>query len=493
MRATTVKKKKPVTKARDTVASARDGFLNLTARMGLGAGNLLSEGTYSLDRLTQNRIKLESMYRGSWIVGVAVDSIAEDMVRAGVAIKSDDAPEQIQELQTALVRLGIWRSLLELIKWGRLYGGALAMLVIDGQKPETPLNIETVGKDQFKGLKIYDRWQLQPDMQNLIQEGMDAGLPACYSVITDLASGQAGTLRIHHSRVLRFIGIQLPSWQAQLEQFWGESIIERLQDRLIAFDTASAGAANLIQKAHLRTVQIDGLREVLAAGGKAEENLVTMFQYMAQLQTNEGVTLLDKNDAFEAHSYTFSGLSDMLLQFGQQIAGATGIPLVRLFGQSPAGLNSTGESDLRMYYDNVRAQQESRLRDGLMRILRMIYRSKFGITAPENFDFDFVPLWQIGQKEQMDIANIATTAVTTAFEKGVIDQATALQELKQVAELTGVYSNITEEQIEESKRTPPPAPVETVPSETIPTDTVPALEEKPTILDRISAWVTQHG
>lgn len=461
-------------------ATTKDGFANLTARMGLGAQNVLSDSTYIFDLLTRNRMKLEAMYRGSWIVGAAVDAVAEDMTRAGVNIKGGDDPEAIQQMQSKLTRLGIWHSLLETIKWGRLYGGAIALIVIDGQDPATPLNVDTVGKDQFRGLKVFDRWQLRPSLQNMVLEGMDYGLPEFYDVISNIATGQVSNLRIHHSRVIRQIGIQLPAMQAMTEEWWGESVIERMYDRLVSFDAATSGAANLIQKAHLRTVQIDKLREVLAAGGKAEENLLSMFHHMRMLQTNEGLTLLDKEDTFAAHSYTFSGLSDMILQFGQQIAGATGIPLVRLFGQSPAGLNSTGESDLRMYYDNVAAQQESRLRDGMMKVLRVMHKSLFGALPPDNFDFDFVPLWQTSTKEKADIATSITTTIATAYEKGIIDQTTALQELKQSSESTGVFTNITEEQIEEAKMEPPP----------MPTEGEPVVADQPSsMMDRLKAWI----
>jgi hypothetical protein len=397
-----------------------------------------------------------------------------------VNIKGSDDPEAIQLLQSKLTRLGVWHSLLETIKWGRLYGGAIAMLVIDGQDPATPLNIETVGKDQFRGLKVFDRWQLRPSLQNMVVDGIDYGLPEFYDIISNIATGQVSNVRIHHSRVIRQIGIQLPVMQAMTEEWWGESVIERMYDRLVSFDAATSGAANLIQKAHLRTVQIDKLREVLAAGGKAEENLLSMFHHMRMLQTNEGLTLLDKEDTFAAHSYTFSGLSDMILQFGQQIAGATGIPLVRLFGQSPAGLNSTGESDLRMYYDNVAAQQESRLRDGMMKVLRVMHKSLFGTMPPDNFDFDFVPLWQTSTKEKADIATAVTTTIATAYEKGIIDQTTALQELKQSSESTGVFTNITEEQIEESKMEPPP----------MPTEGEPVVADQPaSMMERLKAWI----
>ena len=464
--------------ATDTAANTRDGFANLAARMGLGAQNVFSEGTYIFDLLTRNRIKLEAMYRGSWVVGAAVDSIAEDMTRAGISIKGDSEPEQIEQMQVAMTRLGIWHSLLEAIKWGRLYGGAVAMIVIDGQDPSTPLNVSTVGRGQFRGLRVFDRWQLQPSLQNIVVDGMDFGLPMFYDVISDVTTGQVSNVRIHHTRVIRQIEVQLPAYQAITEQMWGESVVERMYDRLMAFDTATSGAANLIQKAHLRTVQIDKLREVLAAGGKAEENLLQMFHHMRMLQTNEGLTLLDKEDTFQAHSYTFSGLSDMILQFGQQIAGATGIPLVRLFGQSPAGLSATGESDLRMYYDNVASQQESRLRDGLMRVLQVMHQSLFGTPAPQSFDFDFVALWQTSSKEKADISTAVTNTVVAAFNAGIISADVALQELKQSSESTGVFSNITQEEIDQAKTEPPPMPVEALPQ-----------DEKPSMTDRIKAWL----
>ena len=468
----------------DRRTATADGFLNLAARMGMRADNVNSDATYIFDMLTKNRVKLEAMYRGSWIVGAAIDSVAEDMTRAGIQIKGSDDPDRIEKMQSALSRTGVWGALLDTIKWARLYGGALALIVIDGQDTATPLDPDTIATGQFKGLKVYDRWQLQPDLNNLVQGGIDDGLPMFYNVVSDVNTGKPGNIRIHYTRAIRMIGIQLPLYQAITEQLWGESVIERLYDRLIAFDSATTGAMNLIQKAHLRTVRIDKLREVLAAGGQAEENLLQMFHHMRYLQTNEGITLLDKEDEFATHQYGFSGISDMILQFGQQISGALGIPLVRLFGQSPAGLNSTGESDLRTYYDNIAAQQESRLREGLERVLRVMHRSLFGDAPPPNFDFDFTPLWQTSTKEKADIVASVTNTVVQAYEAGIIDQPTAMKELRAAAEATSIFTNIEESAIEQAKMEPPPPPVETE---------EPATDGPKPLSERLMAWVKGNG
>jgi len=465
-------------------AQARDGFANFTARMGIGAQNVLSQAQYTFDLLTRNRIKLEAMYRGSWIIGAAVDCVAEDMTRAGVTINGVDDPAKMKAMQTVLTRKGVWSSLLEGIKWGRLYGGALSVIVIDGQDMATPLDVNTVMKDQFKGLRVYDRWRLQPDLNDLVEDGIDQGDPKFYRVVSSWEGNKANltSLKIHHSRVVRHLGIKLPYWQAITEELWAEAIPERIYDRLVAFDTSSAGAANLINKAHLRTVQIDGLREVFAAGGKAEENLLTMFHHMRMLQTNEGLTLLDKNDTFATSSYSFAGLSDMMLQFGQQISGATGIPLVRLFGQAPAGLNSTGDADLRMYYDNVNAQQESTLREAMHKILRIAYRSANGDEIPESLDFEFVTLWQTSTKEKVDIANVGSTAINNSYTTGTIDLPTAMKELKALSDQTGMFGSITEEAITAAENEPPPAPIESAP---LPEEETP----QPSAIDRIKDWL----
>ncbi len=460
--------------------------MNFVSRLGITPAaqqNNLSAGHYNFNLLTRNRLQLEAGYRGSWVVGAIIDSVAEDMTRAGITITTNEAAENITKLHVAMRRHQIWNSICTGIKWGRLYGGGLAVIQIDGQKLDTPLNVETVGKDQFKGLVIYDRWQLNPDLTRVIKEGPDMGLPEYYDIVlgmdlNDPAKTPTGQITVHHSRCIRMIGIQLPFWQAITEQMWGESLIERVWDRLISFDDTTLSASNLVDRAQLRTVQVDGLREIIAAGGEAVDGLVAMFEMVRQFQSNEGLTLLDKNDVFTATSYSFAGLADILLQFGQQVSGASGIPLVRLFGQSPAGLSATGDADIRMYYDNINSQQESRLRLGIEKILQIEYRSTFGEEPPEDLDFSFNPLWQMSAIDKANIAKVTTDTILEALREGLLDKATAMQELRDSNTEFGLFGNITDEQIEAAKTEEPPNPGEVLPD---PKSLTPEVKENPVV------------
>lgn len=481
-------------KTADKMSKVEDGFDNFVARLGLNNENTLSHGLYTFNLMTRNRIQLEAAYRGSWIVGKVVDCIADDMTRAGVEITTNEAEEDIKDFQSQLSKRQIWSSLNELIKWGRLYGGAIAVMQIEGQDLSTPLDPDTVSRGQFKGLVVYDRWQLNPDLSRVIRSGPNLGLPAYYSIVTSaqiMEPGQqqdygTGQIRVHHSRVIRNIGIQLPFFQAITEMMWGESVLERLWDRLISFDSATMSSANLIERANNRTVGIEGLREIIAAGGKAQQGLEAQFEMMRMFQTNEGMTLLDKNDEFQTTNYTFSGLSDLLIQFGQQLAGASETPLVILFGQSPAGLNSTGESDIRTYYDSIKAKQESRLRPGLETLFKVMWRSTFGKPQPKDFEFNFVPLWQMSAKEKAEIGKSNSETIMAAADSGLVKTSVAMKELRQASKETGLFTNISDEDIEEAEESEklveePPLPAK-------PGEEEPAVDKIKGALQKIKDW-----
>lgn len=433
-----------------------DSFQNFAQQLGIGTNNTLSAGTYGFNPISRNRTLLDWAYRGNWVAGMAVDAVAEDMTRAGIQIQSGMTTSEIQTMQQAFKLLDIWGKLCDAIKWGRLYGGGVAVILMEGQSPETPLRPEFTGRNQFKGLYVYDRWTLWPTMNDLVTElGPDLGTPKYYVPMMNMPVYP--NKNIHHTRCIRLDGIDMPYWQKQTENWWSISVLERLYDRLIAFDSTTLGAAQLVSKAHLRTLSVEQLRELIAAGGDGLAAVKAQVDFIRLFQSNEGITLLDASDKFEAHQYAFSGLGDMLLQFAQQVAGALQIPLVRMFGQAPAGMNATGESDFRNYYDGINTKQESRLRRPVQTLLELLSWSKLGKPLPENLTWMFTPLWQMSALERADLGNRNTDSVVRAYEAGIVSRPTALEELRAGSEASSIWTNITDEEIEEAELAPPPA------------------------------------
>lgn len=444
------KNKKTVEVSQNTA----DSYDNFSARVGMQQPNQHAASTYRANFTSRNRLQIEWAYRSSAIIGAAVDAIADDMTRKGIRITSEIAPEARGILESRFDDLGLWDSLNDTIKWSRLYGGAVGFIMIEGQAPFTPLRLETIGQGKFKGILPLDRWMINPNLTRRIKEmGPHLGKPEFYDVVTTATGIPAW--RIHHSRLIRFDGVTLPYQQAMTENEWGMSIVERIWDRLTAFDSATLGAAQLVYKAHLRTLSVHDLRSLISHGGPAFESLLKNINLIRQFQSNEGMTLLDTKDKFETHQYSFSGLDEILSQFAQQISGAIGIPLIRLFGQSPKGF-STGDADLANYYDNVSTQQERRLRKPLRELLEILHRSEFGRSLPEGFTFEFNPLWQMSDVDRATVAVNMVNAMTTAVDTGLMTLKAGMTDLREKSDVTGIGMSITDEDIDNAEDEAPP-------------------------------------
>lgn len=418
------------------------GYMNPLLRIGMAStaqGGKFRPGFKSFDRQ-----QLEFAYQTSWICGLAVDVVAEDMTREGIDIQEED-PQVIDYLESAMDNFRIWDSISDAIKWSRLYGGAIAVMLIDGDDMSTPLEVDSIQKGRFKGLMVLDRYQVTPSVSDLVKEmGPDFGKPRFYDVTSDAQIVLKG--RIHYSRVIRFEGRKLPYYLRSAYQSWGASVLEPIFDRIEYFDMVSKGAAQLVSKSYLRYYKVKGMRQIMTNPVMAEGFIKQMDQ-VRFFQSTEGMTLGDAEDDFQTFQYSFTGLHEIMLQFGQQISGALGIPLVRLFGQSPVGFNSTGEADMRMYYDNVKHDQDSDLRPGMKRILRALYASVIGRPAPKDLDFEFRTLWQMTNEQKGAAATAFTGAIVQAMEAGAISEVTAMQELKKLSGTIGLFGSITDEDI----------------------------------------------
>jgi hypothetical protein len=443
-------------------ARTADGFENFTARLGLGQDNALASSGYRRGRpLSADRPTLDAMYRSSWVVGRMIDVVAEDMLRGGLDIQSSLAPGEVDRLLLHMRRLGVPGRLSGAIKWARLYGGALAVMLIDGARTEAPLDVRAVRQGSFLGLHVLDRWQVTPSTDCVGELGPMLGYPEYYTVND---SQGLGAMKIHHSRCLRFVGVDLPYHERLAEQGWGASVVERAYDRIVALDSSTHGSANLMLRSYLRTIGVDGLREILAAGGQAEKGLLKMFEMIRQMQTNEGLTLLDAKDTMSTYNWTFSGVYDAIQAFSEQIAGATGIPLVRLLGQSPKGF-STGDSDLRSYYDTIATQQDDDLRPAYERLLPVVAMSLFGRPLPEGTQFEFRDLWQPTEADKAQIATADAQSVVGLYGAGLISEAQALAELRDAGRVTGRWTGLSDEAIRAAQvQAAPAAPGLAVPS-----------------------------
>lgn len=444
-------RKKRKVRAEPIKGKVQDSFQNVMARTGLFMPNLLETTDYPLTRFTRDWQTINSLYRSHWVVRRIIDIIPEDMIKNGYKILSQIEPKQIKRVTKADRKTQTSRKILEGCKLGRLYGGAGALIMIEGHEDilDQPLEYDQIMPGSYKGLLVLDRWSGITPEEELITDESDAefGMPKYYTITSD--NIERG-VRVHYSRILRFIGRDLPYLEKLAETYWGSSEIEHVFDELKKRDNVSWNIAMLTFMANLRVYKMEGMEQVLATGSeKVVQGLYNTIQAMNALMNNNSIQIIGANDGYESHQYTFGGVGEVYDRFMMDLAGAAEIPVTKLFGRSPAGMNATGESDMQNYYDTIEEKQESSLRPVYDKILPIMIMSELG-AIPDDFDYEFNPVRRPSDDEMADLASKNIDSITKAFQAGIISQKIALKELRQQAELTGMFSNITDEDIEKA-------------------------------------------
>jgi hypothetical protein len=425
-----------------------DAFSNPAARMGAGTDNLLDGTEYTHERLTYNWNMLTGLYRSHWIVRRIVDVVAEDMIKNWYKIKSQVSPDIIQKIKGLERRTKIRARILEGLKLSRLYGGAAGVIIIEGHEGilDEPLDFDLIMPGSFKGLIILDRWSgITPDMSLVADiNDPDFGLPEYYTIRSDtLGSG----IKVHHSRIVRFTGRHLPYYERIMEMYWGASEIEHVFEELKKRDNTSWNIALLVFLANLRIYKMDGMEQVGAMNDNALRDLYSSMTMMNSMMNNQGLQIIGTDESFETKQYTFGGLAEIYELFMMDVSGAAEMPVTKLFGRSPAGMNATGESDMQNYYDSIEETQESDLRPVLDKILPIMCMSEFG-AVPDDLEYEFNPCRRPTEQERKNLSKNISDSIVSVFSAGIINQKIALSELRQSSEQTGMWSYITDEDID---------------------------------------------
>lgn len=410
-----------------------DGLENVVA----GLGTDRDKRSYSVwaDPRILTRQELENMYRGSWLAKKIVNAVADDMTREWLHV-TFDGEELGTTIEQAEKRFALKRKTNEALKWSRLYGGAVIIIGTRDRNLAKPLDVKNVRKGDLRYLHVVDRWRLSPaGSLNRDLESPNFGMPDSYVLAES-------TVQVHHTRVLRFNGEKLPYFAWLRNAMWDDSVLQHVMDSLMNCDTTTQAIATMMFESNVDVVKSEGLADVLARkDGQAV--LTKRFQVAALLKSFNRMLLLDGTESYEKKQNSFANLDKVIQQFMIDVSGAADIPMTRLFGTSATGMNATGDNDVRNYYDMVSAKQEAELRPQLEYLYEVLVRSELG-HMPEDFRFDFNPLWQLSETEQATVEKTRAERDQVYLNAGVVTEALVARELKE----RGTYRNMTDDDIE---------------------------------------------
>lgn len=388
---------------------AVDSFQNFLARLGV-AGDKSASDTYGLDVAT-TQAEVEAAYRTSWFAKI-VDIPPEDMTRQWRDWQAEQ--DQIEAIEAEEMRLGLQRKTRQALAWGRLYGGAAIFIgAEDGRGPAQELDPEGITEGGLKYLHVIQRWGMATGELDRDPLSPTFLQPLWYEI-----TGKNGQVRIHPSRVVRFLGHELPDTMQGADQAWGDSLWVLLQRAVKNADLAGSGIASLIHEARVDVIKVPGLMDLMSTTDY-EARLTRRFMLAKSLKSINNVLLLDAAEEWDSKEASFSALPDVYRVFLAVMSGMADIPATRMLGKSPDGMNATGDSDLRNYYDMLASRQKDQMTPALSPIDECLIRSALG-SRDEAIYYEWSPLWQETPKEKADTAKVKADTVAVIVNTGTV-------------------------------------------------------------------------
>ncbi|NTJ07652.1 DUF1073 domain-containing protein [Rhizobium lusitanum] len=400
----------------------RDGLVSLASRMGTERDKAASV-FYAQPILTDEQII--AAYRGSWLPRKIIDIPALDSCRKWRNWQATG--DQIGLIEAEERRLNLRGKVLEASTKARLFGGAALFIGTDESDPALPLDMEAVGKGGLKHLTVLTRHQLAAGDMDGDPASEWYGKPKFYTL-----TGANGTqVVIHPSRLVIFRGVMTPNEEfgGMGNHAWGESVLAATFDAIKNADSTAANIASLVFEAKIDIIRVPQFSANI--GNQAYEDAVLRRYTLANaIKGVNGTLILDAEEDYDSKGAPLSGLTDILMAFMQIVAGAADIPVTRLLGQSPAGLNATGAADMKNYHDRIQAIQELDYTPAMARLDECLIRSATGARDPAIYS-SWAPLEQMSEKERADIFKTKTEAARALFGSAAGEEIIARQALSE--------------------------------------------------------------
>lgn len=339
---------------------------------------------------------LAEKYQYNGLFSKIIDRPAEEALKHGMEYNVSDADLR-EFLDDALDRLDWEEKAVTAIRWARLFGGSIiVMLLDDGGGLEEPVNWQDVRS--VEELRVYERAIVQPD-----PDTYRTGKAEYF----DVSSTYGGTFRVHRSRCLVFKNGSLPEYgAAQQYYYWGLPEYIRIHKDLSRALKTHTNAANMIEKSVQPVYKQRGLQSMLAGPNGDEMELKRLQVLDASRGMMNTIAVDMEGEDYDFKTFQMTGTKEILESTCNLLSAVTCIPQTILFGRSPSGENATGESDLENYYNFVEGIQKRMLKKNIRTLLKAVTQAGVydgSIEDPGTIKPTFKPLWSLSEAEQATV------------------------------------------------------------------------------------------
>lgn len=394
-----------------------DGYKNLMNKY--GTQDDVSEQYRFESEAPVTDVELTLNYEENGLFSKIIDIPADDAVSSGFSFGVNDVDLE-NFINDSLDELDFEEKAATAIKWSRLYGGAVMVMIIDdGKDIEEPVDWDNIrGIDE---LLVFERPLVTPDYNSIYNHDPKSGkwskfgMPEFY----DISPVYGKPFRVHESRCLLFKNGTLPQSSSRTEyRFFGMPEYTRTHKALQETVTSHGNGVKLLDRAVQAIYKMNDLANLL----ETEEGEDIVLRRLRIIDMAKGIInsiAIDANgEDYDYKTVTFSGVKDIIDATCNLLSAVTNIPQTKLFGRSPAGENATGEGDMENYYSYVKRIQKLNLKKNLgvlIDIILIVGKYKGEFAEIPDYVLGFNPLWSLSETEQSSVDQTkAATELTKA-------------------------------------------------------------------------------
>lgn len=395
----------------------QDGYTNMLNKYGTKQDNSMTY-EYVPEGLISD-MELIRLYEGNGLFTKIIDRPAEEAVKHGLEIDfgNDDISEYVND---QLDNLGFEDKFATAEKWARLFGGSIiVMLVDDGRGLEEPLDWNSVRS--IEELRVFERAIVQPDYTSMyhfhfldtMKSGRGFDEPEYYHVYS-----MYGYFTVHRSRCLVFRNGRLPEQTTDaIYRHWGIPEYVKIKRALRECVTSHENGVKLLERCVQAIYKMKNLANMLSTVD-GENKVLQRLQVIDMARSILNSIAIDEDgEDYSFQSFAMAGVKDVLDSTCNMLSAVTDIPQTILFGRSPAGMNSTGESDMENYYNMVENIQKQNMKVNARTVIDLILiQGQFEgrIEKTPKYKVKFAALWSTTEAEQ---ASVDQTKAQTEYTK----------------------------------------------------------------------------
>lgn len=387
-----------------------------------------------------------ALYNDSWVFRRAIDKPSQDMVNSGFALRGDQDYSRIYKAYN-LYKF----DLIQLLQWGALFGGSVAVMMFDGVNDEDMQKAIDPKKIKGKRMRLYvtDRWYgISPSMDTVTNmRDIDFGTPKTYDIT--FADGRRVN-GIHHSYVLRYEHRTAPKLikNGQL-QGWGYAEGAHILNELSQNDQLKTSITSLVNKSLIEVIKMSGMRGVFMGADKGnEEQLRKRLEMVNWGRSYNSLTFLDKDDEYQQVTFSgLQGLADLLEKNMWQVAAGLEMQGI-LFGDLKGGLSQESDA-MRRYAITIENRCDSYFRPVLQKLLTVLF-IVYGIEGIPDFEFVSLVSEELNI-DRMNSINSYAGLLQTLMAQGVISKYQAAMSINGFINNGSISIDFTEEQMNKLK------------------------------------------